>query len=112
MCETENTKNLKLIFKVIELNKSPGSSVSISSDLIKVKKPKIVIICNPNNPTGIYCKYDEIENLAIESSESGSILMIDEAYLSFVENPWESISLLKYPNTILVRSMSKDYHKK
>ena len=47
--------------------------------------------------------------LAKTSNHSGSMLILDEAYLSFVDNPWNSLSLLKYSNIILVRSMSKDY---
>ena len=80
-----------------------------ASKLIKDRKPELVIICNPNNPTGLYCDRNEIEILLKASEEVGSIVVIDQAYLSFVEKPWESISLLKNYNTILVRSMSKDY---
>ena len=79
------------------------------SNLIKTKKPHVVIICNPNNPTGIFCNRHEIETLAKTSLNSGSMLIIDEAYLSFVAKPWDSLSLLKYSNIILVRSMSKDF---
>ena len=79
------------------------------SDLIKTKKPHVVIICNPNNPTGIFCKRHEIDTLARISFDSGSMLIIDEAYLSFVAKPWNSLSLLKYTNVVLVRSMSKDF---
>ena len=81
----------------------------IVSKLIKNKKPNVVIICSPNNPTGIYCERQEIEILAKVTNNSGIILILDESYLSFVDKPWNSLSLLKYPNIILVRSMSKDY---
>ncbi len=79
------------------------------SNLIKIKKPKLVIICNPNNPTGLYCKRNEIDILAKASINSGTMFILDEAYLSFVAKPWDSLSLLNYSNIILVRSMSKDY---
>ena len=78
-------------------------------NLIKNKKPNVVIICNPNNPTGVYCKRNEIETLVKASIHSGSMVILDEAYLSFVANPWNSLSMLKYSNIILVRSMSKNY---
>ena len=77
--------------------------------LIKDKKPNVVILCNPNNPTGIYCLPDEIETLVEAASHSGSMLILDEAYLSFVANPWNSLSMLKYSNIMLIRSMSKNY---
>ncbi len=78
-------------------------------NLIKNQKPNVVIICNPNNPTGIYCNKHEIEALAKACINSGSLLVLDEAYLSFVENSWDSLSMLKNYNLILVRSMSKNY---
>ena len=77
--------------------------------LIKDKKPNVVILCNPNNPTGIYCMPDEVETLVEAASHSGSMLILDEAYLSFVANPWNSLSMLKYSNIMLIRSMSKNY---
>ena len=48
MCETENIKNLKWIFKVIELKKIPGISVSKSSDLIKLAIKRMI----PKGPLG------------------------------------------------------------
>ena len=79
------------------------------ASLIKAKTPSVVIVCNPNNPTGIYCNLHEIETLVEATSHSGSILILDEAYLSFVANPWNSLSMLKYSNIMLIRSMSKNY---
>ena len=35
--------------------------------------------------------------------------MVDEAYLSFVENAWDSLALLERGHLVLVRSMTKDY---
>jgi len=78
-------------------------------NLIKKKKPNVVIICNPNNPTGVYCKRYEIETLLKASIDTCSFVILDEAYLSFVANPWNSLSMLKYSNVILVRSMTKNY---
>ena len=47
--------------------------------------------------------------MCIRDSHSGSILILDEAYLSFVANPWNSLSMLKYSNIMLIRSMTKNY---
>ena len=35
--------------------------------------------------------------------------MVDEAYLSFVADPWDSLELLDRAEVMLVRSMTKDY---
>ena len=77
--------------------------------LISAKKPDLVIICNPNNPTGVYLGRQEVETLADAAKDAGSLLVVDEAYLSFVEDPWDSLELLGRPEVMLVRSMTKDY---
>ncbi|MCH8990007.1 MAG: histidinol-phosphate aminotransferase family protein [Chloroflexi bacterium] len=82
-----------------------GAACSLISD----KEPDLVIVCNPNNPTGVYLDRREVEALAGAASDAGSLLVVDEAYLSFVENPWDSLELLDRANVMLVRSMTKDY---
>ena len=74
---------------------------------IKRQKPQLVFFCNPNNPTGLYCDKDMIKSVA--EATSPGILAVDEAYLPFVDNPWDSISLLEIENIVLLRSMTKDH---
>lgn len=76
-------------------------------DLIKRSRPKGIFICNPNNPTGGYLRRREIEMVLDASSDS--LLVLDEAYLAFVEKRWSSIDLIERGNLIIVRSMTKDY---
>lgn len=77
--------------------------------LINDHKPDLVIICNPNNPTGVYLAREEIEFLADATRGSGGLLVVDEAYRAFVEDTWDSLTLLDRTNVMLVRSMTKDY---
>ncbi|MBC8281758.1 MAG: histidinol-phosphate aminotransferase family protein [Chloroflexi bacterium] len=81
------------------------AAVSLISD----NRPDLVIICNPNNPTGVYLGRDEIEALADATQRTEGLLVVDEAYLAFVEETWDSLPLLDRPNVMLVRSMTKDY---
>ena len=74
-----------------------------------VEKPSLVFLCNPNNPTGVYLAQEEVEALSQACAESGALLVLDEAYLNFVDSPWDSLDLLKGGNTVLLRSMTKDY---
>ncbi len=73
------------------------------------EKPSLVFLCNPNNPTGVYLAKKEVEALAQACAEAGALLVVDEAYLNFVDNPWDSLDLLEGGNTVLLRSMTKDY---
>jgi len=73
------------------------------------EKPSLVFLCNPNNPTGVYLAQKEVKELAQACAEAGALLVMDEAYLNFVESPWDSLDLLEGGNTVLLRSMTKDY---
>jgi histidinol-phosphate aminotransferase len=83
--------------------------IGAAAALIDVEKPHLVIVCNPNNPTGVYLDRGEVGALAGAARDAGSLLVVDEAYLSFVEDPWDSLELLERTGVMLVRSMTKDY---
>ncbi len=77
-------------------------------DRISNIRPKLAFLCNPNNPTGIYLAMEEVLGIAASLGESG-LLVLDEAYVSFVEESWDSTHLLSMGNVALLRSMTKDY---
>jgi len=71
-------------------------------------KPSIVFLCNPNNPTGLYLNEEEVRQVAKATSANG-VLVLDEAYVAFVDEVWDAQPLLEIPNVVLLRSMTKDY---
>ncbi len=68
---------------------------------------RLVFLCNPNNPTGLYLGLKEAWALA-ESCGKG-YLVLDEAFISFVDIAWDSLPLIGKGNIIILRSMTKDY---
>jgi len=74
---------------------------------IRSHQPKAVFLCNPNNPTGQYLKRDKIEQIL--SACEDTLLILDEAYVSFTTEPWNSLELVDRENLIIIRSMTKDY---
>lgn len=80
-----------------------------ASQRIAAERPSLVFLCNPNNPTGLYLQRAEVESLAGAVTSAGGLLVLDEAYVSFVDQAWDSLSLLKWDNVVLLRSMTKDY---
>jgi histidinol-phosphate aminotransferase len=76
-------------------------------DIIQKRHPRGVFICNPNNPTGKYLSRGEIETV-IEVMED-SLLILDEAYVAFVEQSWNPFDLTGRGNVVVLRSMTKDY---
>ena len=95
----------------LDASRCPGFrwDLELSVRQIRRERPSLVFLCNPNNPTGVFLGKDEVQRLAHSSSEAGSLLVIDEAYLSFVEDPWDSLALLENGGVLLLRSMTKDY---
>lgn len=65
---------------------------------------KVIWICSPNNPSGNDIDRGEIEKV-IENF--GGIVVIDEAYSDFSTQPTFRLQLDKYPNIIVLNTMSK-----
>lgn len=68
------------------------------------KNTKVVWICSPNNPSGNDIVRSEIEAV-VEGFEG--IVVIDEAYSDFSTQPSFRMQLAKYPNIIVLNTMSK-----
>ena len=72
-------------------------------DSIAILCPSLVFLCNPNNPTGVYLGEDEVRSVA-NALQGIGLLALDEAYLPFVEETWDSTPLLSLGNVALLRS--------
>jgi histidinol-phosphate aminotransferase len=70
-------------------------------------RPSAIFLCNPNNPTGLYL--DSVDVRKIVSSFPDTLIVLDEAYVAFTGDAWDSFKLLHYPNILIVRSMTKDF---
>lgn len=82
-------------------------------DLLKTvehERPRVVWICNPNNPTGDYLSRAAVEALLGVVSAVGGLLVVDEAYrdLMLWEQPDDLTDLLS-GSLVLLRSMTKDH---
>jgi histidinol-phosphate aminotransferase len=72
---------------------------------------RIVIVCNPNNPTATALPLEAIDAFIAELPRHVAVL-VDEAYIEFsvLQDPDESIDLLdRHPNLVLLRTFSKVY---
>jgi len=72
---------------------------------------RLVIVCNPNNPTSTALPLAEIAAFAARVPRHVA-LIIDEAYCEFslLEDPDASLDLLaRHPNLVLLRTFSKVY---
>jgi len=72
---------------------------------------RLVIVCNPNNPTSTALPLDEIAAFVADIPRHVCVIL-DEAYVEFslLQDPDDSVELLdKHPNLVLLRTFSKIY---
>lgn len=70
------------------------------------EKPKLLIICNPNNPTGTLISLSEIEIILKRAGDT--IVYIDEAYFEF-SGVTAAKLIQKYSNLFITRTFSKAF---
>ncbi len=97
----------EVIRQPLQEAKSFRLNVKETVELIHSRHPKGIFLCNPNNPTGHYLSRDEV--LKIVTAAKNTLVILDEAYIAFTENPWIATDLVKRSNLIVLRSMTKDY---
>jgi histidinol-phosphate aminotransferase len=72
---------------------------------------RIVFVCNPNNPTGTIVSHEAVVSF-IDSIPETVLVVIDEAYHEFVEEPRYQTAIplaLSKPNVLVLRTFSKIY---
>ena len=74
------------------------------------KKYDLLVICNPNNPTGQFLSIKELEKILEKCTEVGTKLFVDEAFVEFVED-WGEKSIIKTgknkKNLFVLRAFTK-----
>jgi histidinol-phosphate aminotransferase len=72
-------------------------------------RTRMVIVCNPNNPTGTSVRRDELDRF-LAAVPSDVLVVIDEAYREFVTDDLVPDAIETYgdrPNVVVLRTMSK-----
>jgi histidinol-phosphate aminotransferase len=74
-------------------------------------RTRIVFVANPNNPTGTLALREEVIKF-VNDVPDDVLLVMDEAYLDFLDHPLDLAPLVRQgtrPNLILMRTFSKIY---
>jgi histidinol-phosphate aminotransferase len=79
-------------------------------ELTNKNRPRILLLASPNNPTGNSLTPEEIGRI-MENIPEETMVLIDEAYASFITNDTAYIAPLveKYSNLVISRTLSKFY---
>ena len=77
----------KIKIEYFELKESDDFKLNIHNLKNELeKKYDLLIICNPNNPTGKFLKLDETEEILKECNKYNTKLFIDEAFIDFLKD--------------------------
>ena len=70
------------------------------------QKPRLLLLCNPNNPTGTRLAPEQIQQLAIAAPQT--LLVIDELYEAFTgDSVLPQADFSATPNLLVLRSLAK-----
>lgn len=86
---------------------------SVVKDLVS-EKTKMIILNNPNNPSGKILKENDIQELIKIVKDTSILILSDEVYENIVYDGKEHLSICKYPElkerSLLVASFGKLFH--
>ncbi len=96
------------IFKKFDTYEDFGG-IDFESLANNVVNYEVVVLVNPNNPSGTYAATMEIHELA--NKNPGTIFIVDESFVEFSGNPPLLTFLEECPlkNVVIVKSLSKSY---
>jgi histidinol-phosphate aminotransferase len=77
-----------------------------AAGFIEQHRPRLVFLCNPNNPTGAFLRQADVSRVAIACGPD-TILVLDEAYRAFADG--EFFAGLPGGDCLVLRSMTKDF---
>lgn len=82
-------------------------------DFYADKKIRILLLINPDNPSGNYLPKQEVLKVADWAEKNSVRLIVDESFVDFAEEEdatlLEQAVLTKYPHLIVMKSISKSY---
>jgi histidinol-phosphate aminotransferase len=103
-----------LVAKLLGANLITVPAKSYGHDLpamLKAITPqtRVVFVANPNNPTGTLASREEVVQF-VNDVPDDVLLVMDEAYIEFLDNPVDLVSLVRLgarQNLLLMRTFSK-----
>ena len=85
--------------------------IDAAISVIDERRPSLVLVTSPNNPTGTAIALDDLARLAQAALGAGSMLIVDEAYAEFrrAGTPSALELLDRFENLVVTRTMSKAF---
>lgn len=112
--EYPNRKDERDIVKFVPRNHDYAYTAEDLKNFFEDKDIKVLLLINPDNPSGNMIPVADVLMLAEWCKERGIRLILDESFVDFSED-WETNSLLNneilqsYENLVVVKSISKSF---
>lgn len=93
------------------LHKKDDFQLPLDEIIDRLSLVDVIYLCRPNNPTGTVVKETEIRMILNHAKETGTFLVVDEAFVDFLAEKNASLVplLQEYRQLILLRSLTKMY---
>lgn len=98
-----------------EITRYPMTELfSVGADFLKIvdNNINIIMLCNPNNPTGRTIRPDLLHRIVERCAEAGTRLLLDECFVDFLDEPGQHTAvgwLGEYPNLVILKAFTKLY---
>lgn len=101
-------KNIGCEIDYFQLKENENFILNKEKFIEKAKDYDLVVICNPNNPTGKFISKGIINEINYELEKLETKLFIDECFIEFIED-WQekSSSEFKSENIFILRALTK-----
>ncbi|MBK1809400.1 aminotransferase class I/II-fold pyridoxal phosphate-dependent enzyme [Clostridium sp. YIM B02505] len=100
----------KMEVQEIDIYKPEYEGVNLESLIESIKEQSVVLLCNPNNPTGTLIEKSEFLELLKNLQKTKSFLIIDEAFIEFAPK-FKDASMVEYirqyDNLLIIRAATK-----
>lgn len=94
----------------LEINYNDDFSINLEEFERNIGRDDLIILGNPNNPTGLRIEKDILLEIYSLVRARGAFLLLDEAFFEFVPRDYDSIELFRdydYENVGIIRAATK-----
>ncbi|GFP76924.1 pyridoxal phosphate-dependent aminotransferase [Clostridium fungisolvens] len=103
-------EKVKMAVKEINLYEQEYEKIDLGGLIENIKEQSVVLLCNPNNPTGTLIEKTEFLELLKNLQKTKSFLIIDEAFIEFAPK-FKDASMVEfisqYDNLLIIRAATK-----
>lgn len=99
--------------EITEFSLRPEQDFRVTEEILEDITPEtdLVILCQPNNPTGVLTEPGLLGKIAARCDACGALLAVDECFVPFLEDEerYSMVSVLEQHRLLILRAFTKFY---